>query len=272
MKRSLVTAAIRVLLCVLLLGIPVLTTAEDWPTYGNSIYASPSVSNGRIFVGSTDGNLYDFGLPANSPGAPDVPRAAKAGALSTFFNNAGIVNNGVASTADLDGYGYNYSAQALATNGIVPGKKVRVHGLIFTWPAVGAGQPDNVEAGGQTVALPFKVSANTLGFLGAATAGPSGGMATIHYTNGSTQKIHLAFSDWTLGFKGNVKPLAGTSIVAKMGYRNTSAGVAVRSPVFLFYASFKLQKGKSVRSVTLPKTVNGGPVHIFALALGKASR
>ena len=31
---------------------------------GNMIYASPSISHGLIFVGSTDGKLYAFGLPA----------------------------------------------------------------------------------------------------------------------------------------------------------------------------------------------------------------
>ncbi|HAG98508.1 MAG TPA: hypothetical protein DCL75_06540 [Ktedonobacter sp.] len=33
---------------------------------GNLIYASPSLSHGQIFVGSTDGNLYAFGLPSTS--------------------------------------------------------------------------------------------------------------------------------------------------------------------------------------------------------------
>jgi outer membrane protein assembly factor BamB len=236
-------------------------------TTGDSIYASPSVANGHIYVGSTDGNLYAFGLPA-SMDTRSVP-GARTGRLSALFNNDGIASDGVASVANLDGYGYAYSAQALAARGIKNGARIHVQGLTFIWPTTHSGQPDNVETHGQTVLLPFKVSATTLGFLGAATAGPSGGMATIHYTDGSSEQIHLAFSDWTLGFKGNVKPLAGTRIVASMTYRDTGAGTAVRSPAFLFYAGYTLEKGKSVRSVTLPRTVNGGPVHIFAVALGR---
>jgi outer membrane protein assembly factor BamB len=42
---------------------------------GATIYGSPSVSNGQVYVGSVDGGLYAFGLPASPPG----PTAADAG-------------------------------------------------------------------------------------------------------------------------------------------------------------------------------------------------
>lgn len=40
-------------------------------TTGAAIYGSPSVSGGKIFVGSTDGNEYAFGLTAANPPPPD---------------------------------------------------------------------------------------------------------------------------------------------------------------------------------------------------------
>jgi len=46
-------------------------------TTGGSIYSSPAVVNGIVYVGSDDGSLYAFGLPrAAEPVRPD-PAALK---------------------------------------------------------------------------------------------------------------------------------------------------------------------------------------------------
>ena len=45
---------------------------------GDPIYASPSVSHGLIFAGSTDGKLYAFGLPAPTPTSPSPDRVCPA--------------------------------------------------------------------------------------------------------------------------------------------------------------------------------------------------
>ncbi|HEX6482248.1 MAG TPA: PQQ-binding-like beta-propeller repeat protein, partial [Ktedonobacteraceae bacterium] len=39
-------------------------------TTGGALYAAPSVSNGQIFTGGTDDNVYAFGLPTNPPPTP----------------------------------------------------------------------------------------------------------------------------------------------------------------------------------------------------------
>jgi len=39
-------------------------------TTGDKLYAAPSVSNGQIFTGGVDGDVYAFGLPSNPPPTP----------------------------------------------------------------------------------------------------------------------------------------------------------------------------------------------------------
>ncbi|MBV9173686.1 MAG: PQQ-binding-like beta-propeller repeat protein, partial [Chloroflexi bacterium] len=39
-------------------------------TTGGTIYGAPSISNGRVFFGSTDNSVYAFGLPSNPPPTP----------------------------------------------------------------------------------------------------------------------------------------------------------------------------------------------------------
>jgi len=46
---------------------------------GDLIYASPSVSHGLIFVGSTDGRLYAFGLPTTAPTSSSPDRGCPKG-------------------------------------------------------------------------------------------------------------------------------------------------------------------------------------------------
>jgi outer membrane protein assembly factor BamB len=258
----------------------VLNAATGNPLYsyttGAVIYSAPSISNGRIFFGSGDGNLYALGLPSSAVVGTATPTPAATalpapGPLASLYNNAGTVTDGVVSTSNFDGYGYSYSAQALAAAGITRGGTVMAGGLSFTWPNVPLGGLDNVIAAGQTIVLPTPTGGTTLGFLGAAASGPSGGTATVTYTDGSRQTITLAFSDWALGAVPGVQPLPGTSIVADMDYRDNAAGIPDPTAVYIFYVGFSLEAGKTVQSVTLPSSVNGGPIHIFALAVGTPS-
>jgi outer membrane protein assembly factor BamB len=242
-------------------------------TTGGDIYSAASVSNGRIFVGSSDGNLYAFGLPETGPAATPTPVPTNApvpvpGSFASFFNNTSTTSDGTPSNCNFDGYGHCYSAQALATLGIAPGGTVKANGLTFTWPNVSPGNPDNIIAAGQKIVLLQPTSGTAIGFLGAASSGPSGGSMTVTYTDGSTQQLDLAFSDWALGAVPGAQAIQGNSIVATMAYRYDGAGAQSTVPVYIFYAGFMLQAGKTVQSVTLPATVNGGPVHIFAMAVG----
>jgi hypothetical protein len=187
------------------------------------------------------------------------------------FNNSGTSSDGIPGAANLDGYGFSYSAQQLAASGLHPGQPFTASGLTFTWPAAAPGALDNATALGQTVRFAPPATGTTVGFLGSASCGPSGGIVTITYTDGSTQSFKLAFSDWALGGNKNGQPIPGNTIVARMPYRNKQNGTAESTVVFVFYAGIGLQPGKTVASVTLPAAVNGGALHIFAMSVGTPS-
>jgi hypothetical protein len=75
-------------------------------------------------------------LTTKSTGAPaslnQTILVAAAGRLLSTFNNEGISNDSDPSTADFDGGGYSYSAQALAADGFAAGQNVTVNGVTFT--------------------------------------------------------------------------------------------------------------------------------------------
>ena len=187
--------------------------------------------------------------------------------LEALFNNTGTSNDGAPGTADLDGVGWSLSARALAEAGIQPGQTLTVDGLTFRWPEAAPGQPNNVEAGGQTVELPARPGARRLGFLGLATHGPSAGLATLRYADGRTQPVALAFPDWTLN-GGDDSPPAGTTVAVRMPRRNSQDGDRDEEPTMLFAVSVPVPPDQAVRSVTLPTQTDQGALHIFAVALG----
>lgn len=180
-------------------------------------------------------------------------------------NNVGISNDKLPTAANYDGGGFSYSAQALKSVGIQPGKTISYNGGMFTWPFIAPGKVDNFQAQGQTLHIPKALAqgANTLTFIGSATNGPSIGTATLTYTDKSTQTFSLGFSDWTLN-AGHATPATGNGIVAMMTYRNGPHAKEVVS-TFVFAASIALQAGKTASSVTLPMSVNQGHLHVFTI-------
>ncbi len=178
------------------------------------------------------------------------------------FNNVGTSNDDAMANANFDSWGNSFSAQALQSVGIVPGKPISFNGINFTWPMPAAGS-NNVIAKGQVIPVTAD-GANTLGFLLAASNGPSLGRATITYTDGSTQQFLLVASDWTLNGGTARTPSYGNQVVAVTPYRNTPNGMQKDMP-HIFYMDVALQKGKTIQSVTLPSTGNHGQIHVFAI-------
>jgi hypothetical protein len=137
--------------------------------------------------------------------------------------------------------------------------------VTFTWPDVAAGQPDNVVASGQLIAL--SGSGSTLGFLGVATNAVASGTGTITYTDGSAQSFTIEYQNWI-----TATPVNGDTLVATTAYFNRTTTGAARTPS-LFAATVPLAAGQTVASVALPD-VSGTAVststtsmHIFALAV-----
>ena len=197
--------------------------------------------------------------------------------LGAAFNNTGISDDSDVTTANFDGVGNSYSAQALAAASLAPGATVTHDGITLTWPVVPPGQPDNVVAQGQTVLV--SGSGTTLGFLGAGSPADASGSGTVHYTDGSTSNFTVTLDNY---FN---KPHSGNDIIATLPYLNdsnpaTAGGTAGRrdQTVYVFYASAAITAGKTVQAVTLPSggivPADGGRIngmHIFALGIGPLS-
>ncbi|MEV4312118.1 GDSL-type esterase/lipase family protein [Actinocrispum sp. NPDC049592] len=183
--------------------------------------------------------------------------------LSTTFNNVGITDDWNRGPGNVDGYGYSYSAQALAQRGIMPGSPVRTHGVTFTWPAASAGSPNNTLAAGQFVGVYGQ--SDTLGFLMTSTHATEG-KGTVYYTDGSIQEYTIGSTNWADGLQPGVVP----AITAP--YRNGPGGQDTR-PVWIFYSGVAIDPHKTVKSVRLPNIsseidANTPAMHIFAVALG----
>jgi hypothetical protein len=186
--------------------------------------------------------------------------------LAAAFNNGGISDDSAVTAADFDGAGYSYSAQALTAAGLAPGATVVHDGLSFTWPGVPAGQPDNVIAMGQTIAV--RGAGSRLGFLGATSPNTVIGTGVVHYADGTASEYSFRLDDYWYA------PGAENDAVVTLPYVNRAGSGRYEHDVYVFYASVPVIPGREVSAVTLPPNGANPPVgrtqgmHIFALAVG----
>ncbi len=225
-------------------------------TWQVSIPAGAASGTNQLTANATFNDVAGPGT-ASALAQVSVPYAS----LQDAFNNKGISDDSNTTAANLDGGGFSYSAQALAAAGLTPGASITHDGVEFTWPNAQPGTPDNVVAGGQTIALPG--SGTTLGLLGTGDYGAASGSGTITYTDGTTQQFTLGFPDWW----SNTAP-AGGDILATVPYINTPSGKRDQH-VSVYYVGIPLKAGKTVKYVTLPdvsaQAVQGSTaMHIFA--------
>ncbi|UWE12170.1 lectin [Actinacidiphila bryophytorum] len=231
-----------------------------------------------VTAGSTEGAYsVDFALTDHTGGA-DLGHAtlrvavAQPGALWPYETNEGIYADGTHFNGGFDDGGWAYSSNALSAAGVTDGGKVTADGLTYTWPTTAAGRPDNLEVGGQTIPQPAGSSGAYLGLLGSATNAPTDGSGvpgelTVTYTDGSTAKATVAFSDWTLN-GGARQPLPGNTAAVTTAYRNTASGGRDTVKAYVFSVKVPLDPAKTVASLTLPVTGSSGTVHLFAFAYG----
>jgi hypothetical protein len=191
---------------------------------------------------------------------------AQPGSLLAATNSSGISNDSNVDQANFDGGGASYSAQALAAQGWTPGATNTVDGVSFTWPQSTPGWPDNVIAQGQNISVNAPAGTQTLGFLGSAADGPSEGLVTEHYTDGSTAQYWLGLSDWTLN-GGSSQPSYGNQTAIKLSYRNCSYCTPPQQNVatYVFYSAVPVDPGKTLASVTLPNGASTGTLHVFSI-------
>ena len=215
---------------------------------------------------SAQQNFYSVPITVGSQSLNLTVLVAQPGSLLTAFNNAGISNDTDPSAADFDSDGNSYSAQALAAEGLNAGQNVTVDGVTFTWPQPAPGYPDNAVASGQEITVNAPSGTQKLGFIGSATNGPSQGVVTLQYTDGTVARYWLGLSDWTLN-AGNSKPSFGNKVVASTSYRNCAGCSGGRDTVAtdLLYAAVPVDPSKVLKTVTLPPGATQGNLHIFAI-------
>lgn len=211
--------------------------------------------------------------------------------LTSHFNNVGIQQLPT-STANFDGVGWSYSTVALRLGhpddgypGVEPGGTVTAGDFTFTWPDRDSGATDNVQAFGQTIPIPATEGATQIGFLGAATNGPSTGTFTFNYTFVDEQGVPqeesvetpIIFSDWTLN-AGGAQPSPNNTIVLKNMFRSASAVCAVitclpggccipdQDEPHVFLVTAPLDATKTLESVQLPMFTQGA-IHLFGMAV-----
>ncbi|AEW97244.1 MULTISPECIES: lectin [Streptomycetaceae] len=202
---------------------------------------------------------------------PAVLRVVVAGPgeLWPYYTGEGVYPDGARFTGGFDGGGWAYSQDALKASGVTSGSKLTVNGIGYTWPTVASGRLDNIAAAGQTIPANGPAGATRLGLLGAGTSTPTTGAAgelTITYTDGSTGKAPVVFSDWTLN-AGRSKPAAGNTVAVTTPYRNTGDGSQDKVTTDVFAVEVPLAAGKQVASLTLPAAASG-TIHLFAVGYG----
>ncbi|MEU1040473.1 GH92 family glycosyl hydrolase [Streptomyces sp. NPDC005907] len=213
--------------------------------------------------------FYDVQVTVTSGGSsyrqPVALTVAAPGSLLAAYDNTGVSDDeGDHDEADYDGGGWSYSRQALAAAGLTPGERGTVSGgLAFTWPDSPAGRPDNATASGQILEL--TQPAAMLSFIGSAVNGNQRAEATVTYTDGGTDTVDLALTDWTVGGGGGTVQY-GNEVVAKTPYRNVAG--ADKDPVATYVFAtkpFEAPAGRTIRSVKLP---DNGDLHVFTVAVG----
>lgn len=222
----------------------------------------------------TKPGFYSVPVTLKSASGAELPKTslsvtvAPKDSLLWNLNNHGVSTEDSGADGNFDGEGFSYSAKALAAGGAKPGSTVSSGGFDFTWPDTGPGDPDNIEVtgGGQVLAVPAAPGATKLSLLGSAAEGTASGTATLTYTDGTTQQADIGFSDWTLA-AGADEPSFGNTIAVHTDYRLATGGEKdpVGAEIFAT-APVPLQAGKQLASVTLPKTTDGGVLHVFAAA------
>jgi hypothetical protein len=253
------------------------------PSDGDFTVPASGTGSDKLSVSAPAGaepGFYSIPLTLTLPDGTALPKTAVAvtigtpGSMLWYLNNNGVSSDDDSPAANFDGGGYSYSAKALAAAGVTSGSTVSSGDFRFTWPKVNPGDPDNIAVGGggQVLDAPAApAGASRLSLLGsasngAASNGAASGTVTLTYTDGTTQEEQIGFSDWTLG-GGSQQPSYGNSVIVRTDHRDVSGGGTQTVDTDLFStAPMVLASGKQLQSVTLPDTVSGGTIHVFAMA------
>ncbi len=197
------------------------------------------------------------GLPPGTGTA--TVKIAYAG-LAAAYDTVGVSDDADQAAGNLDGVGYSFSAQSLASVGVTPGATVTSGSASFTWPDVPAGRPDAVTTAGQVISL--SGTGSSLSLLTVGTNGTQSGDVTVTYTDGTTSTSKVTVADWYSN-----AAVDGCTLVVTSPHWNRPPGSTdpADHQVSLYAAAVPLTSGKQISSVTLPSNPQ---LHVFATSVG----
>lgn len=227
-----------------------------WTVSGTHTWEEPGWYQPKVTV--TLGRETATGLGAATVHQAVVPSYAKSFDLRCIGD--------VGTATPCDGGRSGVARQALAAEGVVPGKLLTVPGTDLRWslPAVPAGQPDSATGAGQTLDVTLAPGATRMSLIGTATQKDQDTKATVTFTDGSTVSYPLQYGDWC----GSAK--FGNTVAVEMDYRLNGTGTDSCRLKLFATTPLEIPAGKTVASVTMP-TQSGDPqtagrVHVFAVA------
>ena len=191
------------------------------------------------------------------PGAGQPVRGRRPGRLAaSLFDNVGITSEASPSSGSFDGARDSYPAPQLSSGQADAGRNRHRGRIPFTWSSQ-AGQPDNVIADGQTLAVPAPAGTAQIGFLGAASAGTTSGVATLTYSDHTTAQYQLGLTNWTA-----TTPAGGNTAAVTTTQENETGscetlqapgcGTSAAGQTAIFETSLPVNPAKQLVSVTLP--------------------
>ena len=236
------------------------------PTSGTLTVPAASSATAQVTVtaGATEG-AYSVSFTAKLSDGTALPDTAvgvdvaKPGELWPYYSSIGMSNDGQVTSSGYNGDSWLYLGHRAGRDRGDPRVDRQRGRHRLHWPNEPAGSNDAIEASGQTIPVVLPSGATKIGLLGSATdadASGASGTLTVTYTDGSTQQIPVAFSDWTLG-AGAYQPLPGDTVAVTTPYRNIDDGTSDGVKTYVYSVSAALQSGKTVASVTLPNPSNG---------------
>lgn len=229
---------------------------------GAHTYADPGVY--EAVVSASDG------VSTASDGFQVEVSLVAPGSLAAAYDSVCIGDIGVG--ADCDSKTWSYPRDGLAAAGFVQGTRMTVPGtdLTFWLPQVPTGAPDNATGAGQTIVTDLPDDATKLSFIGVGTQANQNTLATVTFTDDSTEQIPLQFTDWTIGGNSAGTPAYGNIKVAMSDYRLYGTGQDGAKPFIFATVPYDIPAGKTVASITLPLQTgdprSDGRIHLFAIA------
>jgi predicted alpha-1,2-mannosidase len=214
-----------------------------------------SIHSGSVLEFDLTDEPTDWGAAGKMPAFPGASFSDPGAAM----NERASAPDGTAPNPGVDGAGHSYSRSALSAAGANPGATLSASGMTFTWPD---GNLDAIVATGQDVALPRR-HATRIGFLGAATNGPSHGTALARFSDGTSAPLELAFTEWTAG-PSALEP--GNTVALSLDHRIDANGNADTTRTFVYLVTAPLTSSADLVGVTLPRRTDRNRIHVFAIA------